>query len=418
MNSKFILIILSCTFVYSNKSMSSIEPKFLETVSSMVETSPDFLIKKAKSTLDEKESSMFFKSLLPTVDIGAQVSKDDLDVFNNNKTSGYLSSELNLFSGFKDFSKYQIQSIQAQISALELVKTQSSLEANYSLILIEYLGTLKAHEIKSKFLNIKKDSMLISKMSFRKGAISKQEYSKALIDYQNSIASHESSRMKLEEALGSVKEIKSDFDTLLVWPFDGLANELKHSLKKSINRYENNIEFKIGELKSKKSNKILSNARSSYYPTLDLSLKLSRSLDRGTSGFDKRSVLSLNFPLFSGGRDESKVRATKYEEYFLIMKNEKLRLSLTAKYSLLKGNLLRALDSLKIRKETLSLSRTLYSDNFKRFKKGHVHINDFHVDQNRLLESEKLFNQGQYSFHKEVIRYCELLAKPIATCFK
>jgi outer membrane protein TolC len=162
-------------------------------------------------------------------------------------------------------------------------------------------------------------------------------------------------------------------------------------------------------------NSLVSTKRA-FLPKIDFSYTISTNTSNSIESDNKTSLLTISIPLFSNWRTYSTYKnaqsismSSKYNF------KEKLRKA-ESNWQALKLNLADQVQTALEREANVKLSRSLYRDNFKRFKSGRVTVNDLQQDQNRLLQAESQASSGWASAHLAFLNFCHAKGVSVVDC--
>lgn len=412
----FSLLLLICQFFPQeiNASLRR-EQSFKQALTQVLKTHSDSKLAAAEYQKYRDLNFTAKLNYLPSINIGKNFNQDKNGF---KKSAGYLQTELNLFNGFSDYYASKVASVQERLYLLRLQKTQRALELKAATTFFNYIKQYQNLAIFKKILKIKEESLNTTNLRYKKGLMSKSDGIKAAIDFANTKAQLDNVSIDFIAARADLLVMFEHESIEKNWPFASSINKLNTS-KLPLQKKEQKdlLEYKISNLVLENYNNQSMQSRARHYPQINLSYNYNISKSDTYTENNSNALLSLSFSLFNRGKDSSSNIKSAYNtfkqknyQYELIKKiDQNLRSS--------REKLIKSLQVIKLMQETLDLSRTLYIDNFKRFKSGRVSVNDLQQDQNRLLNSEQLYNEGLLQFHLNYLDYCFMRDRELMKCF-
>ena len=160
----------------------------------------------------------------------------------------------------------------------------------------------------------------------------------------------------------------------------------------------------------------LKSVKRSFLPKIDFFYTMSANTSNSVESDTRTSLLTISIPLFSNWQTYSsyKTAQTTFSSSNYNYKS-KMR-SAEAEWDALKQNLADSIHTAREREANVKISRSLYRDNFKRFRAGKASVNDLQLDQARLLQAESQQSSGWAAVHLAFLNYCHAKGISIVSC--
>lgn len=371
----------------------------------------------AKDSLSAAESQHFARQMafLPSLSAG-YTKGEDLDT-NVASDSVFLKANLNLFKGMSDVSNLRASKFNLFASRAQFDQEHLNVEAKATKAIVDYLQKSINQSIFTSFQQSKRKSLKTTQTRFKRGLTSRQEVMKAQVDLgiakarvKSANINRSNSRATLITYLGHAKIKQS-------WPF---KRKLKGLNLRNISSMKVNQD-KIPELAKAKfqmmrEEKNLLSSKQAFIPRLDFSYTMGSNTVNNTDSTERVSLLTLTIPLFSNWQTYSNYKTAQATLTSTKYQFESKKRDLESNWEAVKNNLVESIKTALEREQNLSLSRSLYQVNFKRFRSGKATVNDLQLDQNRLLDAESQASSGWAEAHLAYLDFCHTQGKSILDC--
>lgn len=352
----------------------------------------------------------------PKIDIGITKKYYLLNDGGNSRGLS-LSSNWNLFKSGQDISSLNAASHERKYSLLEKDNVRFAIEKSAVKVLLDYIEKYKRFDVMNRLYNVKRESLITIKKRYARGLVSSQEILKGKVDLNNTQARLNYSKMTLRTSKAYLIAKLGHDDIDYHWPWlKMLHNEMYNRVLEQKIVVSDSIDYKLLSERVAVMDNYLDESKRSFLPRIDFSLAVNRNLDYDRT-VNKSATFSISLPIWDGfsrySTYKSSVSSLYKAKYELLKKNREVKSSIKS----IEDNLRIAAINASNRKETLNLSRKLYKDNFERFEKGRISVNDLSIEQNRLLDSESLYNQGMKDFHISLLDYCHAKGLLLRKCF-
>jgi outer membrane protein TolC len=119
-----------------------------------------------------------------------------------------------------------------------------------------------------------------------------------------------------------------------------------------------------------------------------------------------RTSLVYTLPLFDQFDQEVARRRAVAERKLSEVRQNFSEKSAIAQMQAQKDNLQIAWKNWLERKDALKISQDLYRYTLRQFNSGSISVNELFVDQDRLLRTEQVANEGLYQLHSSTLAFC------------
>lgn len=354
-------------------------------------------------------------SFLPTLTSGYTKSKTYTNISESN--TKFFKGSVNLFKGGSDWANLQSSKNNLSLEEQKLKQVQLVAERNAVSKLVSSILNGRQVKIQKKLLALKKESLKITKHRYRKGLTPRQEVTKSEVDLGNGQARLIDAEILNENAAENLRALLGENKIKNIWPWKKTLNKLKKDdLYNRTLKTSKRPDFQKAKFEFNRDEQSLSASKRSLSPTLDFSMTWSKT-DYGTSESSERTgLLTLSFPLFEGLSDYANIKSRRANLERSRNSFVQLKRDIESEWNELKRNLARKVQTANQRERNLNLSRRLYRKNLKRFRQGRVSVNDFQIDQNRLLDSETLANRGWSDVHLAWVDFCHAQGLELSRC--
>jgi outer membrane protein len=228
-----------------------------------------------------------------------------------------LSASENIFSGFKDIASVDSSNASLDLAKAQLTQAKAQLSHDLKTAFYALLYSQKQIDLLQTIADRNKANQDLVEMNFKGGTDNKGSFLQAQAAYQESVFEVDQAKRALRVAQRQLAQLlgRNQLDTLEVGgDFD--VSELQDStpdFKQLTLQTPAHLES-LAQLHLSESSYV--SERSNFLPTLTADA----SIDRTGSSFDSLSPswkagLSLNFPLFTGGRDFFNLKSAEESKY-------------------------------------------------------------------------------------------------------
>lgn len=391
---------------------------FLEAVQTALDRSPvlDSQREKVQSIKSKNLSSSLY--LLPDLSLRATESRAKDTLTDENFSSRSLEAQLNwnLYRFGADSALADSASAQNLSEEIALERTLLEVEEQAIEALVALIQTQSELEIYERQLEIQKRAETIAKKRYQKGLMALEESQKITIDLENDRVRLQEQTVLYEKSKADVKALIGEETIELQWPWKERLNVFQ--IPETWEPSQTNLSLREARIRSEDSQFQTRSLKRRLLPSLDLSLsaKHENNLQSTQSGNTLSGGLSLTIPLFSRLEDYGQYRSQVHEEARAELQVERVRRDTQSLWASTKRGLEIALESVKVREQTLQISKRLYETGLKRFQQGLIDANELAQDQTRLLDAERFAVQGWASAHNRFSEACHLVGLRVADC--
>ncbi|MCK5073909.1 MAG: TolC family protein [Bacteriovoracaceae bacterium] len=354
-------------------------------------------------------------NFLPSVSVGHYRTKtyrmeSETDNFS-------LKGKVNIFRFGADVASMQAADANFTASTWNIDEAVLTAEAKAVNVLLDNIEKFLRLEILEKMVAVKRSSLETTRLRYRKGLVASQEVQKIQVDLNNANARLRNMEVSYETSRANLIAILGHDDIEHAWPWKSFLGEKKYvniikddfvissrpDYKKAHAIVQSN-EYKVKEIKR------------SFFPKIDFSYSYDFMDNRSMKAYERTAMLSITMPLFDNLSNYSSYRLQRASLVRSRYDLERIKRDVQTGWNLKRKVFGRIYETVISRDSTLKLSRKLYQDNFNRFQKGRITVNDLFVDQNRLLDSENLSVEGWGSIHRAFINLCHAKGMRINHC--
>jgi outer membrane protein TolC len=406
-------IILSCFVLFFSAGASARDIAFgeaLDRLSQLYEELPS-----VEAALEASEMTVFSKRLGfgPSVDASASRSKESKSGIESDQMS--VRASLNLFKGGADLGALNSASANLAVRERELLQTKIEAQSSAANLLIDYLLSSRQVSLLENLDELKARSLATTRLRFQRGLLPAQEVDKARVDQLNTRARLQNARSEFERVKAILTGYLGEDAPKKDWPWKRELGKKKGAVLAASN-VNSRPDVQLKEFELARQEGLVDQARAEFFPRVDLSYSVGKEETAGIERDERVAMLGVSFPLYSGFSDKAALSEQKAARVRarqdLLAKKREAESMLKARTKALEI----AIDSAISREETLTLSRKLYQHNFKRFEAGRVSVNDLLVDQNRLLDSESLAEEGWANAHRAWVNFCSEQGYSLTQC--
>ena len=417
MKMSFALLLIICSSFGNTKLHAATKLSFKEAFLTLKGLDPR--IKAQSAVLDSAQTDALASKLTFLPSLTATAQRQWQGKFERSRRVDTLSAvaALNLFAFGRDY--YSLKSSSQSVKAQEFAYKQVELDVEKE-IFTSLLNVILAKEnvqILDEIESLKTDLLKVSKARFKRGLDPSSELLRAQVEVANANAKTQSARSELSLAMASLQSL-SDKEIMIgdSWPLSPkMRKEKMEQLTKQKFNLSQRPDFQqaINTLEAVSYQK--KSVFSEYLPTLDFSVARNYT-ENYLNEWETTYLLSLNFPLFSGGSTLAKRDRLEAQRMLSESSLTQTRRSAPQNFDSQVSNLTRGHKTLEARLETLGLSTKLYQENLSLFKAGRRPLFELLLDQERMLTSKQLANLGQRDFYSAMMSVCLELGRPLENC--
>jgi hydrophobic/amphiphilic exporter-1 (mainly G- bacteria), HAE1 family len=414
-----LVFILICAALSPSEARATASLDYLAAVQAIVERNPDVGQAEARVRIVRGRNLPSTLALLPAISL--QARKDAREEFglDASRLGAAASIDFNLFRFGADYSAMraagkEIEAEQAQLAAITL-RTESSAAGELN----RWIMTTLDLEILARLTDARKNLLQIAGRRYDRGLIPKQEIDKLEIDLENDRALQRDADMALVQSSSSIIELLGHHEVERTWPWKKrlASTSAKVAHEETLTLRPDWVE---AALRVSAAEHRAAQAWGRMFPSLDFSLSYgfyqarsgSASLDRA----EYSTSLVLSFPLFDRLSSYGEFAAQSESLKSTTLALERVKRAAKREWDSAKQALPLAVESALAREKTLLVSRGLYQDALARFERGLSEANDLNIDQQRLLQSERLAIQGWASAHTLFASYCLASGRRLKAC--
>jgi outer membrane protein TolC len=388
---------------------------FIQALSEIRKRSTD--LPPVQAQVEAAEHFQLSKKLKFAPSLTAGYSKSEQMNYSSNTDALFLKSSLNIFNGGSDYADYQAGSFNLFASKAKQSGEVLAVENKATVAIVDYLQKSLNKNIFLGFKRSKRKSLKSIRIRFKRGLTSKQEVLKARVDLGIANARFKSVKISTALSRARLSTLLGHSNLKISWP---LKNRLRKIDLKKLRQAEQTLDQRPDLMEAKfkmlRDENTLNSVKRSFLPKVDFSYTISSNTSSNIESDSRISLLTISIPLFSNWTSYSSFKsaqATSSNSKYNF--KAKIR-SAESEWESLKQNLSDNIQTALEREINVKLSRSLYKDNFKRFKSGRATVNDLQLDQNRLLESESQQSSGWASAHLAFLNFCHAKGSSILHC--
>lgn len=384
--------------------------KFAEALRRMEERSTELEAQRIQIKKIESEHLASRANFFPSLE--AQLS--DLQVTRpgfSRTQAGVLVGRVNLFRAGADVAS--IESSRLAVSREKELLKQAELDAEQRNVnlLIEYFQSSFQMKLAENILKLSEELDAIEEARYRRGLIPLQESQRSKIEKSNALA-------RLSDAKSGLEEIKAKLDgelggdeVELVWPWKDILTSiaLDEFSAKKLNLSLSPV-WRATQVLVEKEEELLKSKFRYFLPSIDLTMGYGYPDYDRSRDLHSETTLTVTIPLFDLGKHAG-YQLQLQEKSLALVTEEKVKRNIQVEWEKTQTNLIEAIKSAKEREESLQLAKNLHQDNKRRLQAGRSSMNDILVDQNRLIEAERLAIDGWVKSHLLYSKFCHLPGK-------
>lgn len=377
----------------------------------------DTQIPKASQFLQAAQTEKLAKQMkfLPSLSVGQYRTKR----FNSDSETDNLSitSELNLFRFGADHASLKSADSNRKIMSQTLELTASSRESLAISALFNNISAFQELQTMKKLVKTKKLSLKTITIRYKRGLTPSQEVDKTQVDINNTTARLSDLKTRFNNSKASLESLLGHSKIEHVWPWINFFKQKKHlPILNNGFSISSHTRIKKAKMSIIKNEYDVKETKRSFLPRVDLSYSYDITETSNTRAREKTAMLSITMPIFDNLSNYS-----RYKSRYASLVSAKYDLkeatrAIVSEWNAKKINFNNVLETMFSRDNSLALSHRLYRDNFKRFQKGKISVNDLAIDQSRLLDSENLSIRGRKSLHHAFLELCHARGMRINDC--
>src|SRR3989339_1102828 len=337
-------------------------------------------------------------SFLPTLALEkgrTQFYKSDLT-----KDDTSITSTVNVFRFGSDWFKMSAASSNEQSVFWNKKLVEYNAEYEAATILLDYISQGLSLNALKEYAKVKQQAFKVAQARTDRGLLSLQESQKTEIDLATAEAQLENSELNFLKTKSRLLVALGNTDVTIAWPWVTFIEKQKHlQLSESSFDLEKCPQFKKAKYDFEMANSSWKSARSSLFPSVDLSYVYNTSTASGNTTTEQIGLIKLSIPIFNGLTDYAYVGEQHAAAITAQNNLEKTSRELTSSWTEKSNDLLINSKNAIKGQQVLKLAHTLYEDSFKRFEQGRSSVNDLLMDQGRLLDSQTLAIESWYKAH-------------------
>ncbi|MEZ4752171.1 MAG: efflux RND transporter permease subunit [Bdellovibrionota bacterium] len=393
---------------------------FQEALSTIVERSTR--VNQQTSVLDATRASNVPADLvyLPKLSLGADYEIGKKYLGSNESRTGGLNAtaELNLFKFGADRNAQN--RAHAENAVQEDLLKDSVLKAEDDAVsaIIGLTRAERQRDIRERSTKIREDALRIAEERFKKGLLAKQEVDKVRIERDNATATLKDAEAAVISARASLTALLGHADIVAEWPFQQSLYKGKQLTEESTDQLKKRPDWQAAEHRLEASEYYADETFGNILPSLDLSgsYGYQKSFSGSGEGSTWSAGISLSIPLFDGLSRLSTHREKVYLKSAAEWGLENTRRQAKSEWESAKGAFTIALETAKVRDQTVQIAEKLYNANLQRFQRGLTNVNDLILDQDRLFNAELLRVSGWANAHLSFTQLCHATGKRLADC--
>lgn len=399
------------SFILVIFSISAYGETFNKIIEKSVENHYEFIKEKADLEVARTYKMRAVSQFLPTISLVSGEYKTTTGGEESKFKRQALEANMNLFRFGGDGFKIKAAHASKNGQVNKIFLKRFSLEKEISIIIFSYLETKSSFDIYKKIVNIRKESVRIAKKRYRAGQLSLQDYQKVRIDLNNAMGDLADIGIRLSNFKQRMYQFTGVRDVSFSWPWERLSPS-EIFLRNEVDLKEHPLN-KYSYFNEQSNNWT---RKGSFLTMLGgVDLNFSKGVNDYSTGEieDERLSVSLTIPLFNKFSDYFSYKSTKssalYAKALRVFNTRKVR----STFDTAKENLAKSFETYTTRKETLKVSSKLFQNTQAQFKKGRITVNNFLIEQDRLLRTQILSNSGAKQYQEQIINYCHAIGRSI-----
>lgn len=319
----------------------------------------------------------------------------------------------NLFQFGSDLLNLKGQSQKVAQFENKLLAEVFELENLNGSVMLNRIKMLRDIELMNKIISNKEKAVTIAKKRFQAGILSSTDLDSVKIDYYNSQAELADYQIKFAKNTVAFKKLLIESDISTTWPW---VNKKIIPFEKNV---ENNYQLKIEKLGLASLENSKNSILAESIGSLDFSLTRNKYEANIYDEWEWRSTLTLTIPIFNKFDDYTRYKKLAYRKNALERSIQQTRIEVKQNFQTIDENLKRAKSTYQARRQTLKLSEKVFRTILKRFQRGKISVNELLVEQNRMLRTQLVENQGALQLHRVMMDYCHSIGKSLrGMCFE
>lgn len=346
----------------------------------------------------------------------------NLSYANESRTSSLLSSDFsttsgaslvlsqNLFSGFLDVYKYSKASLNKKLAEINQVVTKAQIIYDlknsfytlaYSKNYLKLAKDIKARrETNQKMVQLRFEGGRENKGSL---LLAKASTSQSALDILQGEHSLQEALQKLSQMVG----VALSTDIQLQIPQNSKSLEAEPAFEKIVEDAPEFLQIKIKEQMSASEVKI---AQANYYPTINANYTIGKNGANWPPESDKWSAgITLNIPIFSGGRDYYNEKAAYASWLSASFNKESMKDKVLVKIKKAYHDTVEAYEKYKVDKEFLDAALVRAEIARSKYNNGLIAFEDWDMVESDLIQRQKTFLESEKNKVMFYATYLQLL---------
>ena len=276
-------------------------------------------IKIRKGDIEKSENNVTIARSFFIPDLNADYEAErDIDL-SDEASSFTVSSQLNLFAGFRDYNNLAAEKKSKEISELQLKSAKQNLQLEVAIGFTDVFRNIERLRVAESSLDLFTERYEIIKLKFETGLLTRRDMLAVKVEMDNAdqvVRKTEASvakslnRLSRITGVGGLLKEHLDFTVLGILPEKVVYHDLEAKLL--TNRSELNIRKGVKDVNLKRYNA----KKSEYYPRLNLSASYSKedaSYDPWDSHEDWTAQLAVSMNLFDGLKTAAGLKSRKQD---------------------------------------------------------------------------------------------------------
>jgi outer membrane protein TolC len=365
-------------------------------VSMVQQSNPELMAAKetyqATKSLETSARSGFLPNVSASVSSGQSFNESSSSQSQRSEAMA-LNLSQNLFSGFSDLNKYKEAQQNTIVAELQWRQSKAKVSSDLK---VAYVGLIYAQEyvvLTKKILLRRKENLSIVQLRFASGRENKGSLLLSEAYHQQAVYDSVQAELQLDVAqntLAQVLGLNITEDRITVAkdiPFTDVADLKDLDFKKMATA---TLDFQKAVAQSDAGRLSYEQAKSSYYPSLDLNGSVGKSDTTFPAKNDKWSIgLNLTFPLYAGGRDSANVSSSNYRRISAEINQSTTAFQVLVKLRQAYSQFKLSIEKVKV-DEKFKLAAQMRSEIAKKkYNNGLMSFEDWDLVENDLIQREK-----------------------------
>jgi outer membrane protein TolC len=311
-----------------------------------------------------------------------------------------LAYNVNLFNGFSTTRDIEIASLAEDMAEMSISLSREQLIYNIRSIYLKILSLKAQKGAANSYVNALKKLHKVVSRSVKVGK-------KAKVDVLKVQADLESAKAKVQELKNNITILKSSLATVIGVDSIDHIEDTDISLNSNLNNKDitSLTRYKLSLLKEQKSDKLLKNAKSNYYPKLDANGYYGNNYGDGESDNIWQIGVGLNWVLFDFGTRSSLVQKAKIEKLQSSLETRKTKLIIQKELNEAKSKVDIAVNNLQSARVELDLVHETLKIEDARYKQGVGTIYDLLFAKSRYQNTQAKEINAKYQLQSAIYYY-------------